>query len=71
MGEVFSLKHIGRNWGIALMIAALFGMLTQEIFGVTYDAHVPDGEIDCFGMKCWSFSALYHTVYPIEDQSLY
>ena len=54
MGEVFSLKHIGRNWGIALMIAALFGMLTQEIFGVTYDAHVPDGEIDCFGMKCVS-----------------
>ena len=78
MGEVFSLKHIGRNWGIALMIAALFGMLTQEIFGVTYDAHVPDGEIDCFGMKCVSgglgfsiaagvLSVILGTIYIIKE----
>jgi MFS family permease len=78
MGEVFSLKHIGRNWGIALMIAALFGMLTQEIFGVTYDAHVPDGEIDCFDMKCVSgglgfsiaagvLSVILGTIYIIKE----
>lgn len=78
MGEVFSLEHIGRNWGIALMIAALFSILSQEIFGVMYDAHVPDGEIDCFGMKCVSgglgfsiaagvLSVILGTIYIIKE----
>lgn len=53
MKEMFSVNHLGRNWGIALLLAALIGLASQEIFGALYDSHVPEGEgNECYGIKC-------------------
>ncbi|XP_076092634.1 uncharacterized protein LOC143064024 [Mytilus galloprovincialis] len=52
MSELFSLENIGRNWGIAILLAAVVGLIIQLIFGTIYDAHVVEGTLDCYGMKC-------------------
>ncbi|CAC5364085.1 unnamed protein product [Mytilus coruscus] len=52
MSELFSLENIGRNWGIAILLAAVVGLIIQLIFGTIYDAYVVEGTLDCYGMKC-------------------
>lgn len=54
MKEKFSVEHLGRNWGIALLLSALLAFASQAIFGVLYDAQVPEveGINTCYGIKC-------------------
>lgn len=54
MKEKFSVEHLGRNWGVALLLSAMLAFASQEIFSVLYDAHVPevDGINTCYGVKC-------------------
>ncbi|KAL5011011.1 hypothetical protein ScPMuIL_013316 [Solemya velum] len=53
MSEMFDLKDFGRNWGLAILVAALIGMGAQEVFGALYDEHITiPGSNDCCGMAC-------------------
>ncbi|XP_045210176.1 uncharacterized protein LOC123561698 [Mercenaria mercenaria] len=53
MKEMFSVQHLGRNWGIALLLSALVSFGIQEIFGTLYDSKVPEGEVNiCYGINC-------------------
>ncbi|WAR06511.1 hypothetical protein MAR_021880 [Mya arenaria] len=53
MKEMFSVEHLGRNWGIALLIAALLAFASQEVFGTLYDIKIPEGDGNyCYGMAC-------------------
>ena len=53
MKEVFFVGNLGRNWGIAILVAALLGFGIQEIYGALYDAKITvPGSNDCFGMQC-------------------
>ena len=53
MKEVFFVGNLGRNWGIAILIAALLGFGIQEIYGALYDSQITiPGSNDCFGMNC-------------------
>ncbi|XP_060069140.1 uncharacterized protein LOC132549244 [Ylistrum balloti] len=53
MSEMFSVKNLGRNWGIALLASALIGLGAQEAFGALYDAAISiPGEVYCYGMSC-------------------
>ena len=53
MKEMFYVKNLGRNWGIALFFAALVALASQEGFGALYDSHLTseDGEF-CYGNDC-------------------
>jgi hypothetical protein len=51
--EMFSVQHLGRNWGIALLLAALLALASQEVFGALYDAKIPEGKgNNCYGKSC-------------------
>ena len=53
MKEVFFVGNLGRNWGIAILVAALLGFGIQEIYGALYDSKITiPGSNDCFGMAC-------------------
>ncbi|XP_069142687.1 uncharacterized protein [Argopecten irradians] len=53
MSEIFSIKNLGRNWGIALLVSSLVGFAAQEAFGALYDAGISvPGEVYCYGMSC-------------------
>lgn len=54
MKEMFHVGNLGRNWGIALLIASLLGFGIQEAFGAFYDEKIsPGGDgVHCYGMKC-------------------
>ncbi|KAH3704436.1 uncharacterized protein LOC127860954 [Dreissena polymorpha] len=52
--ENFYVGNLGRNWGIAILLAALIGFGIQEAFGAIYD-HKATGTVDqkvCYGMQC-------------------
>ncbi|KAK3605952.1 hypothetical protein CHS0354_019629 [Potamilus streckersoni] len=54
MKEMFYVGNLGRNWGIAILGAALFGCLSQVIFGALYDAKITEnGDTYCYGMQCF------------------
>ena len=53
MNEMFYVGNLGRNWGIAILVAALLGFGIQELFGVLYDAQINTTEAHvCHGMSC-------------------
>ncbi|KAL3836732.1 hypothetical protein ACJMK2_022151 [Sinanodonta woodiana] len=53
MKEMFYIGNFGRNWGIALMVSALTGMVSQVIFGALYDSKITIvGDTYCYGMSC-------------------
>ncbi|KAL3836733.1 hypothetical protein ACJMK2_022152 [Sinanodonta woodiana] len=53
MKEMFYIGNLGRNWGIALLVAAVLGMVSQLIYGALYDANIAkDGGNNCYGMPC-------------------
>ena len=53
MKEMFYVKNLGRNWGIALFFAALVAFASQETFGVLYDNHLSSEEDEfCYGIEC-------------------
>ena len=53
MKEMFYVRNLGRNWGIALFFAALVAFASQLIFGALYDSHVTsDGGEFCYGKEC-------------------
>ena len=53
MKEMFYVGNLGRNWGIAILIAALLGFGMQELFGALYDSQITTpGSNDCYGMAC-------------------
>lgn len=54
MKEMFYVGNLGRNWGIALLVASLLGFGIQEAFGAFYDDKIsPGGDgVHCYGMKC-------------------
>ncbi|XP_052254292.1 uncharacterized protein LOC127860325 isoform X2 [Dreissena polymorpha] len=51
MKERFSVEHLGRNWGIAIMLAAVAAFVSQLVFGALYDARVTDAN-NCYGITC-------------------
>jgi MFS family permease len=54
MSEIFHISNLGRNWGIALLFAALVGLGGQYSFGALYDEMKTEGELFCHGLKCVS-----------------
>ncbi|XP_061179401.1 uncharacterized protein LOC133187993 [Saccostrea echinata] len=54
MSEMFHISNLGRNWGIALLCAALVGMAGQYSFGALYDEKKPENELFCYGLHCVS-----------------
>lgn len=53
MKEVFYVGNLGRNWGIAILIASLIGFGVQEAYGAIYDREISGGDgVQCYGMKC-------------------
>ena len=51
--EMFYVGNLGRNWGIAILVAALLGFGMQELYGALYDSKITvPGSKDCFGMAC-------------------
>ncbi|XP_069141778.1 uncharacterized MFS-type transporter YhjX-like [Argopecten irradians] len=53
MSEMFSVKNLGRNWGITMLLSSLVGFASQEAFGALYDAQISvPGEVYCYGMSC-------------------
>jgi hypothetical protein len=53
MKELFSVEHLGRNWGTCLLLSAIVSFGAQEVFGLLYDEHVPeDMGNNCYGMNC-------------------
>ena len=54
MSEMFHISNLGRNWGIALLFAALLGMAGQYSFGAIYDENKPENELFCYGLHCIS-----------------
>ncbi|XP_022329349.2 uncharacterized protein LOC111128162 isoform X2 [Crassostrea virginica] len=54
MSEMFHISNLGRNWGIALLFAALLGMAGQYSFGAIYDENKPESELFCYGLHCIS-----------------
>lgn len=52
MSEMFHISNLGRNWGIALLFAALLGMAGQYSFGALYDEQKPENELFCYGLPC-------------------
>ena len=53
MKEMFYVKNLGRNWGIALFFAALVAFASQETFGALYDNQLPSEEEEfCYGIDC-------------------
>ncbi|KAK3605951.1 hypothetical protein CHS0354_019628 [Potamilus streckersoni] len=53
MKEMFYIGNLGRNWGIALLGAAVLGMISQLIFGALYDANITVvADNYCYGMSC-------------------
>jgi hypothetical protein len=52
MKEMFFVGNLGRNWGIAILIASLVGFGTQEAYGAIYDSKTAPGAVDCYGIDC-------------------
>lgn len=53
MSERFCLKNIGRNWGMAILLAAAVGMGIQEVFGHLYDVQTSNASgATCLGLSC-------------------
>lgn len=54
MSEIFHISNLGRNWGIALLFAALIGLGGQFSFGALYDERKSEHELFCYGLSCVS-----------------
>lgn len=53
MKEMFHIGNFGRNWGLAILVAAVLGACSQEVFGALYDNQVTEeNSQQCYGMKC-------------------
>lgn len=53
MKEMFSVGSLGRNWGIALLVAALLAFGSQEVFGALYDSYIDEQDgVYCYGLQC-------------------
>ena len=53
MKEMFYVRNLGRNWGIALFFAALVAFASQETFGALYDNQLSsEGDEFCYGIEC-------------------
>ena len=53
MKEMFSVEHLGRNWGTTLLLSAIVSFGGQELFGLLYDKQVPEGMGNtCYGLIC-------------------
>ncbi|KAJ8307313.1 hypothetical protein KUTeg_015397 [Tegillarca granosa] len=53
MSELFSVKNMGRNWGIAIFLASIVGLEQQIAFGRIYDMNKTNpGDLYCFGIHC-------------------
>lgn len=53
MKELFGVSNLGRNWGIAILLAALIGFGIQEGYVAIYDVELNGGDgVHCHGMKC-------------------
>lgn len=53
MSELFSVKNMGRNWGIAIFLASIVGLAQQIAFGHIYDVNKANpGDLICYGIHC-------------------
>ena len=51
--EMYYIGNLGRNWGIAILLAGLLGLGAQEVFGALYDDEITTpGSTYCYGMNC-------------------